>query len=69
MCVRARARACACIMAWELSKFLETSNHRNDVVSNSVGVVALVIAAKDTALWWCDPLGAMVIAVIIASAW
>ena len=44
-------------------------DHRNDVATNRVAVVALAIASEYNTYWWLDPLGAAIIALIIVSAW
>ena len=43
-------------------------DHLNDVVSNTVAVITLAIAAH-TILWWFDPIGCIVISVAICSRW
>ncbi|KAJ3282886.1 hypothetical protein HK104_010665 [Borealophlyctis nickersoniae] len=42
-------------------------DHRNDVVFNSMGLTFSIIGAK--VLWWIDPAGALLIAVLILRSW
>jgi len=44
-------------------------DHRNDVLSNLVALVALIIISTNSDLWWVDPLGALAISVYIIYSW
>lgn len=44
-------------------------DHRNDVVTNSFGIAAVVIANEITKLWFLDPAGAILLALLIILAW
>jgi len=45
------------------------ADHRNDVVTNTVGIGAVVLAFNINEVWFLDPLGAIVIAVMIMVSW
>lgn len=44
-------------------------DHWNDVLSNGVAAVALVLALYSPNLWWLDPLGAISISIYIIVSW
>eukprot|EP00301_Raphidiophrys_heterophryoidea_P023038 c7041_g1_i1.p1 GENE.c7041_g1_i1~~c7041_g1_i1.p1 ORF type:complete len:471 (-),score=139.89 c7041_g1_i1:371-1732(-) len=44
-------------------------DHRNDVVTNTIGVVAVILAAKFSALWFLDSAAAIFISGIIMRSW
>jgi cation diffusion facilitator family transporter len=44
-------------------------DHMNDVMTNIVGVFAVVLAAYVPACWWADPIGAIAIASWIILSW
>jgi cation diffusion facilitator family transporter len=44
-------------------------DHRNDALSNGVSAVALLLALDHHQLWWCDPVGAIVISIYIIRSW
>ena len=44
-------------------------DHRNDVFSNIVAVVAAFAAHMHSSLWYLDSIGAIVISVYIAVSW
>jgi len=44
-------------------------DHRNDIYTNSVGLLALLLAAYISSLWFSDPLGGIGIAIYIIITW
>jgi len=44
-------------------------DHFNDVLSNGVSLVALLLALYSKKLWWCDGVGAILISVYIIHSW
>lgn len=44
-------------------------DHWNDTLSNGVAAIALVLALRDTNLWWLDPIGAILISIYIIYSW
>jgi divalent metal cation (Fe/Co/Zn/Cd) transporter len=44
-------------------------DHFNDVLTNSAALFAFAVAAHSSAAWWTDPLGAVLIALLIAGRW
>jgi cation diffusion facilitator family transporter len=46
-----------------------SEDHLNDVMSNSVAIGTVLIAVKVSNLWWFDPVGAIIISLIIIYRW
>jgi divalent metal cation (Fe/Co/Zn/Cd) transporter len=46
-----------------------TEDHFNDVISNTVSIVMVTIAASIKYLWWFDPVGAILISLVIIYRW
>lgn len=44
-------------------------DHRNDVFSNSIAIVAAFLANWHSSLWFLDPAGAIAISIYIAVSW
>ena len=44
-------------------------DHLNDVMSNSVAIITVAIAAHVPNAWWVDPAGAILISVVIIGRW
>lgn len=44
-------------------------DHRNDVYSNSIAIIAACLANWHKSLWYLDSAGAIVISVYIAVSW
>jgi len=44
-------------------------DHRNDVLSNSVALVAAIVAWRWESLWSCDPIGAVLMSLFIVWNW
>ena len=44
-------------------------DHFNDVLSNGVSLVSLLLALYSKQLWWCDGVGAILISVYIIHSW
>lgn len=44
-------------------------DHFNDVLSNGVSLVAMLLALYSKQLWWCDGVGAILISVYIIHSW
>lgn len=45
-----------------------TEDHFNDVISNSVAIITAAIAVH-TIAWYTDPLGAILISIVIVTRW
>ena len=46
-----------------------TEDHLNDVMSNLVAIISIVVASEVPILWWFDPAGAILISVVIIYRW
>ncbi|KAJ3011125.1 hypothetical protein HKX48_007007 [Thoreauomyces humboldtii] len=57
---------CSTLKQYPSAKIL-AQDHRNDVVMNSVGITLSILGAK--VLWFLDPLGAILIALLILRSW
>jgi divalent metal cation (Fe/Co/Zn/Cd) transporter len=59
------------ILAQSPSVSLEAvvQDNYNDVLSNGAALISALLAVKNTAWWWCDPVGAILISVYIIRAW
>jgi divalent metal cation (Fe/Co/Zn/Cd) transporter len=44
-------------------------DHLNDVMSNTAALIAVAVATARTDLWWFDPIGAIVISIVIMYRW
>jgi cation diffusion facilitator family transporter len=44
-------------------------DHLNDVLSNAVAIITASIAARVENLWWFDPVGAILISIVIIYRW
>ena len=49
--------------------FEPIQDNYNDVLSNGAALISALLAVKNTAWWWCDPVGAILISVYIIRAW
>ncbi|CAG8505721.1 4378_t:CDS:2 [Cetraspora pellucida] len=65
------AKAILSIYCWTQRKFqaarILAQDHRNDLVINSFGLVMSLLGAN--LVWWIDPLGAILIALLILRSW
>jgi len=59
-CTALRAYPSAAILALD---------HRNDLFVNGFGLAASIIASKIPKVWWIDPVGALVVAILIMFSW
>ena len=44
-------------------------DHRNDVLTNSLGLLGGYLAAKVHGMWWIDPLIALILSLFVAYNW
>lgn len=44
-------------------------DHRNDILTNSLGLVGGYLAAKVAGMWWIDPLIALLLSLFVAYNW
>jgi divalent metal cation (Fe/Co/Zn/Cd) transporter len=44
-------------------------DHLNDVMSNTAALITAAVATSSTEMWWFDPVGAIVISLIIMYRW
>lgn len=60
-----------CTVAARLSSIVDAlaSDHRNDVLTNSIGLAGFLLTGKDGRLWWCDAVGAMILSLYIIVMW
>ena len=60
---------CAAVAERSSTALALAEDHANDVMSNSVAVVACGVASLAPSLWWADPGGAIAISIYIIMAW
>ena len=60
---------CAAVAERSSTALALAEDHANDVMSNSVAVVACGVASLAPSLWWPDPGGAIAISIYIIMAW
>jgi len=60
---------CKCLAKSSASATALAQDHRNDVLTNSFGAVAYLLASNLNSLWWVDPVGAMLLACYIIFNW
>ncbi len=44
-------------------------DHRNDVVTNGVGIAAILVASRVPSVWWLDSVGAILLSLYIIVTW